>query len=391
MKTSRLSIIVLLLYCCFGSFTAIAGNEAISNISFVSIDKRFSLGPYLKDILPVPIELTIDKADVKKELLSAIELDSEGKEIVSYPCWTVEENDNYKVSFIPFPIEGQLRWPSGKERYFVIRHTQSRAIAEKSLSVVRQADTLTISNQCYSFSLAAPTESLSGSVNKIIREIKFPVSEKIFKNARTVSEAYVKKAGKSYAWRFSPDSALKTKQVDGLMLSLEYEGDFFAGNEKFDGLKWCLKFTFYHSIPLVKVDVHISQDVPSPRIIDQITFMKIIFNPTDPDIPLKELFQIKGGRKNHKDLIAAQGPGAFLGIVTPPYSETTGAMFFSPEREIAFLCGILGKQIVSASSVCYLVATDDISTKDSMEDYWWSFQFLKEAAAQIRLKSLFAE
>ncbi len=391
MILTKACCVLFMFHYCFAGIGANVAHALYSSAG-ASLNKSFKIGAFSRPLLSVPVKIELavpEELSSDGTVLAVMELDDEGREIGMYPCWTSPAvREGYaNVEFIPFSGGAESKWEAGKERQFVIRRMQNAVSVMDPLVVVKKDDAVEISNKHYAVSLDDPDQKLPRSAGHLFRAITFRKSNKKLAAVRMTSDIWDE--GKSYFWRCDPDCAPKVNQVGDYIYSFEYEGEFLAGKEELEGLRWRIAFTFYHSIPLIKVAAEIVQDVSLPATYNLCRLMQLHFNPADENVPLKEVERINGGRRDYADLLAAYGPGAFLGLINSPFSEDDGTVYMNSKRTWAFLCGVWSSQITDVTSEYFLLVTGDLTQKEAMEDYWWSLMLLEDINARIKLRKLF--
>lgn len=408
-KPRHICCILIALLPAFGLTGAYARQERALEIydrSDLVFGEKFTLGPFARAIMPVPVELTIGTKDgaaaASTAALAAIEADVAGNMIGQYPCWPLAgtESGAQRVVFIPFADNDRKAWPASRERHFIIRPEASLPVARDRLTVNVASNVLTIKNRYYSIALAAPESGLSGDA-RVIREIGFGDGKKVFRPYACLSELTI--ADKKYFWCFDPDVPPTLKQFGDQMAMVGYGGFFQAGKEKLEGVAWRMTLTFYAALPLVKAHFERRQNAPAQPFqpCQSQSILQMQFDASNPEVPFQNMGYIqRSAYERGGDLLAADGPGALLAILLPD-GKTFGtrSRYYRPgQTTYAFLRAewetlntIRSKNSYIEIDVrdFYLLATDEVSVREDLGAYWWSlFRFL-DIDDRIKVRRLF--
>ncbi len=400
---TRLCAIVGVLVCASGNCASAQENQALDIHTRANplFNEKITLGPFNRDIMPVPVELTFDTTDrVPSTVLTATEVDAEGNVIHEYPCLPLNEVKDglQRVVFVPFEGNDRKSWPAGLERQFTVRQGTSPAASPDRLTVKVDSDVLTIQNRHYSMTLDAPHEGLSGAA-RIIREIRFGDGDRGFRPHTCTSQIVI--GDKRYAWRFNPDVAPTLEQFDDRMARVGYGGFFQTGNDKLNGVTWRISLTSYAALPFVKVRFERRQS--DPKHLLEVKFQSILHMQFDASSPEQHSFQNIGNIQRssfdrHRDLLVADGQNSLLAILLTD-GKTFGSTHYTPERmRYAYLCAewesknTIGNEFSSTGvdvREFYLLATDDVSVKDDLKTYWHSLFSFADIDDRVRIRRLF--
>ncbi|MFW6039368.1 MAG: hypothetical protein ACOC9P_02710 [bacterium] len=357
---------------------------------------------------PVPLALTLDLNQAEAAgALEVVELNEADEEIgdVSgvYPSILTglagrqdkskgERKNRSEIRFVPFSDGIADRWEARTPRRFVVRRAQEPAPVDEPLTVRCDGDAVTINNAYYAVTLAHPEGALEGSANDLIRKITFADGPSL-RAVRTTSDVVLD--GDVYRWRFDSMNGQRAMEVTSHFALLEYGGRFGTpgNNDKVDRLRWHLTLIFYRTLPLIEVSVRIEQIEGTPTRFDLCRFLQVHFDPSGDDAPLNKVQSVDGGRRHSRDLIAARGDAALLGVVTKPYARTAGTIWMRQPPTSAYICSIWESDAVLAETMAdtgfYLLLAGDPSLKDEMAKYWSSLALLSDMNERVRIRNLF--
>lgn len=383
----------------------------------VRVGETFTIGPFARDMRPVPLTLTLDldPADMDAAL-EVVELDQADEEIGNginvYPSLLTggsgltdvidaakdvegasgERASPSEIRFVPFADGVADHWEARTQRRFVVRRANDPTTIDEPLTVASDDDTVTITNPHYAVTLEHPEGELEGSANDIIREITFGDGPSL-QVPRTRSDVVLD--GDVYRWRFEPMGDRPAMQVTDHFALLQYRGRFGAPgrNDKVDRLRWRLALLFHRTLPLIEVSVRIEQTEETFDRFGLCRFLQVYFDPSDDDAPLKKVQTVGGGRRHSRDLIAALGDAALLGVVNRPHARTSGTIWTRQPPTSAFVCSIWEGDAVLAETMSetgfFLLLSDDPTLKDQMADYWSSLGLLSDLNERVRIRNLF--